>query len=280
MEKDKNIEHIVKEALIKLKQKEGIKTKGRCLTDLEMASLLDGQVPPKQRTIFLKHILSCKKCAYELKDDLSILENIEKDTTDIPQDWIQEAVEIVTQRPKPFHQKLQDNLKKITLIIRRPLQLISQYSYVPVSAMVLVVVIFAFLVISSFYQPLKIVNFNVLYIYQATTQLEPIPSGILKIELTTNYDCYAYLFGVKDNKIQIFIEEEHILKDIYSKIPSKINKSIPREGKLILILSEAPLRNISFVTDLIIKNYYKNDKEILKILKKKLKDLNISVKSL
>ncbi len=91
-----NIEGILKKALVKFQQEKGTHIKGSCLTDNEMASLLDGKVPAGKRDAVFEHLRSCPRCSNQLKENLEDLADLEENgLIEPPKALIQSAVNLM-----------------------------------------------------------------------------------------------------------------------------------------------------------------------------------------
>lgn len=67
-----NIEELLKKALQQFKNKSQIKAKGQCLSEEDIATIIEGEVQDSGKEQFSEHIASCKKCAYALKENLQL----------------------------------------------------------------------------------------------------------------------------------------------------------------------------------------------------------------
>ncbi|MCK9603260.1 MAG: hypothetical protein M0R66_02750 [Candidatus Omnitrophica bacterium] len=96
-------------------------------------------------------------------------------------------------------------------------------------------------------------------------------------KIVTATDCYVYLFSIKKNKIDFLAWE---------KIAGKIENAFPKKGwlqdagRLVLLLSKNPLKDISSAGEIIIKNYNKGEKPTLGALRKELERKDISFYSI
>lgn len=229
MENDKDIGSVIKKALEEIRQEEGAEVKGRCLTDIERCSLIDGRVPKELRDVFLDHILSCKKCAQGLKADLVILENIEKDTTETPEEWIQDTLKLVSRKP-PYQPESGRTREKELVTSMPPLAGKNLYSYEPPSLM--------------------INNFRVIYPPFARRGRTPAPPRIIKrIYFTCNHNCYVYLFDIREKTIKVILQKQKFLKKAKNELASKIKKplGIPKKGKFVLIFTRKAFKDVSSV---------------------------------
>lgn len=226
MENDNNIGSVIKKALEEIRQEEGTEVKGRCLTDIERCSLIDGRVPKELRDVFLDHILSCKKCAKGLKTDLVILENIEKDTTETPEEWIQDTLKLVSRKQPYQPESIEPHEEELVTSMSFADQ--NEYtSYAPPSLM--------------------INNFRIIRPPFARRGKTPAPPRIIKkIYFTCNYDCYVYLFEIKEKKLKIIVQKQKFLKSVKNELIGKMKKpfAISNKGKAVLIFTRKPFKNI------------------------------------
>ena len=91
----KNIESILKQGLVKLKNKVRFKLKGKCLNEQDTACIIDGQVSENERVRYFEHVLSCMKCAENLRDHLLVLNAIDKKgMLETPETIVQAAMDL------------------------------------------------------------------------------------------------------------------------------------------------------------------------------------------
>jgi len=91
----KNIEILFRERLGKLRRKGRLKLKGKCLNDQDIACIIDGQLSEKERVRYFDHVLSCMKCAQNLRDHLLVLNIIDKKgMLETPEAIVQAAMEL------------------------------------------------------------------------------------------------------------------------------------------------------------------------------------------
>ncbi|MCX6765120.1 MAG: hypothetical protein NT148_01095 [Candidatus Nealsonbacteria bacterium] len=229
MENDKDIGNIIKKALEEIKHEKGTEVKGKCLTDIEKCSLIDGRVPKELRDVFLDHILSCKKCAQELKADLAILENIEKDTTETPEEWIQDTLKLVSRKP-PYQPESGRTREKELVTSMPPSADRNLYSYEPPSLM--------------------INNFRVSCPPFARGGRTSAPPRIIKkIYFNCNHNCYVYLFEIREKTIKVILQKQKFLKKAKNELTGKIKKTlaVPKKGRLVLIFTRKTFKDVSSV---------------------------------
>ncbi|MBI4970246.1 MAG: hypothetical protein HZC17_00180 [Candidatus Omnitrophica bacterium] len=86
------IEKLLKEAFKDCEPK----SEGRCLTEEDIACVLDGALDRKQRKILVKHIISCAPCAERLREDLSISRAVQSQPLiEVPEHVLERAKSIV-----------------------------------------------------------------------------------------------------------------------------------------------------------------------------------------
>ncbi len=117
---DKNIESILKQALVNLKNKNRFRIKGKCLNDGDLAYLIEGQTSESEREKFLEHILSCQKCTIKLKEHLLVLNTIAKTgMLDTPETVVQAAMNLFSPEVGPNILEIVLNFKeKVIELIR------------------------------------------------------------------------------------------------------------------------------------------------------------------
>lgn len=137
--------------------------------------------------------------------------------------------------------------------------------------------IIVFIIFSN--QPLELKNYSLEFAQRdiVTRGLNDTTENIFKIRVITNYDCYAYLFEIKKNKID-FLLEQNVKKKITNIIPEDKEKYIKKEGKLILIVVRKQLQDISLAKKLILKNYANTERDFLSILRGELKRKDIDIR--
>lgn len=67
-----NFEVLLKKALQQFKNKSQIKAKGQCLSEEDIAAIIEEKVQDSEKEQFSEHIASCQKCAYALKENLQL----------------------------------------------------------------------------------------------------------------------------------------------------------------------------------------------------------------
>jgi len=153
--------------------------------------------------------------------------------------------------------------------------------YRPILAPV-ITIIFVFLIFAPLLTPpLQLESYSVVpsQLTIKTRGGEIITESAFKIQLITNHNAYAYLFEIKKGKVDLLTREK-VLKRTTLAIPSAEQTWIQKEGKLILVLSKNPLKDIPAIQEIILKNQDNNEKEISELFKKLLKTKDILVKFL
>lgn len=90
-----NIEEIIKQAYKKLKERK-IAPVGNCLSDEEMSCFIDNVLDKQEKGKFLAHIISCNKCAQNLKDHYSIIKAVKnKGVLETPEQLVREIEDLV-----------------------------------------------------------------------------------------------------------------------------------------------------------------------------------------
>lgn len=86
----------MEQALIQFLKEKHSQVKGKCLTDNDMASLLDGKIPANKRDAILEHVLSCQKCADDIKEGLETLEEFNKKALpEVPKELLRSAIDLM-----------------------------------------------------------------------------------------------------------------------------------------------------------------------------------------
>lgn len=260
MENDKEIKSIIKRALEEIRQEEGVEAKGRCLTDLEICSLIDGKVPKELRDVFIDHILSCKKCAKELKEDLAIAENVGKDTTETPEEWIQDAIKLVGQKPPYQPESIQPQKELVTSMPFADQRYLFERG-----------------------SPLTIRNFKVVYasLVSRKRRGEPLRT-ISRICFTVNYSCYTYLFLIKKERVNIVVQNQQFPMNTKNELLIKTKKPliISKKGGVVLVFSRELFKNISSVKKLLLNTCGFGARKVGNMLREIMKDEDIVVKFL
>jgi len=92
---DKNIELILKQALNKLKGTKKTRSKGTCLTEMDLSCIIDGKVSELERDKLLAHVLTCQNCAELLGTHLKVINAISnKETLETPEEVVQAAINL------------------------------------------------------------------------------------------------------------------------------------------------------------------------------------------
>ena len=97
---------------------------------------------------------------------------------------------------------------------------------------------------------LMIRNFKVICPPFARGGRTPASSRIIKkIYFNCNYNCYVYLFEIKEKKIKVIVQKQKFLKDVKNELTGKMKKpfALFAKGKPILIFTREPFKNISNV---------------------------------
>lgn len=148
----------------------------------------------------------------------------------------------------------------------------------PVLAVILIFIIFS-------NQPLELKNYSFEFAQPTikTRGFRSVPETTIEgkkfkiSKIVATADCYAYLFIIKESKINLLIQEQ---------IKGKIENTLPKEGwlegegKLILLLTRKPLQDVSSAGEIIIKNYDKDAKTASEALRRQLKRKDIGIKFL
>lgn len=261
----KNIEDILKQALIKFNAEKVSQAKGNCLTDNEMASFLDGKISESKRNTIFEHLLSCSKCAKEVKENLAILDDLEmKGLMETPKELIQIAMDLVKPKKTPQMESKQQHEKPVESMAFAE-ERESKYApacYGPP-------------------MPFKIINFVVVSPPFARRERTAGSLRIIKkIYFICNYNCYIYLFEIKERRINIIVGEQKVLKGVKNELISKIKKTlaISKKGRLILIFTRKSLKDLCSVRKVLRDTFGSSARQIEIILKYDLKDKNIVVK--
>jgi hypothetical protein len=171
-----------------------------------------------------------------------------------------------------------DAIKETADNLLDKLSLVFQPKFVPVLAPVISVILL-FLVISPFLTPsmqLESLQFMP-YSTPITRGVIPGRTNLYKISIVPKYDGYVYLFEIKNGGIDLLIQQK-ITKATENIIPEDKETVIEKEGKLILLLTRKPIKDTLVTQGLILKNFEKNEIEMLMILKKELKRKDLDVK--
>lgn len=150
--------------------------------------------------------------------------------------------------------------------------------FAPALAPVLAIVIFFFIFSNK---PLELKNYSIEFARPTieTRGLHLPSERLFKIKLAANYDCYAYLFEAQGSNATLLLQEK-LKKRVENTLPSEKDTWIKKEGKLILLLSKNPVKNIPSAEETINRNYNKSEKEILELIKGELKRNDILIKFL
>lgn len=222
-----NIEEILKQALPNLRNK----IMGPCLTENEIASLVEGKLSHNKRDTIFAHLVSCEKCALELKENLEDLEQIEKeDLMEVPSHLLQSAMDLVKQK---------EAVQRIPAYLSMPLK-ISDLS-VRCHAMA-----------------------------RAGKTARPRPKIIKKISFTPNAAGFVYLFQVGRKKVDVILQKEKIQKGMKTELISKIEKPLAKKKGLVLVFAKTPLKNISAIKNALLKTMNRSAEEKLESLNQKL----------
>lgn len=95
---DKNVESKLKIVLAKLKGAKKAWHKGKCLTEEDIACLIDAQLAESERSKLFEHTLSCQKCNIILRDHLLLLNALDKNVSiETPEAVVQAAMDLLSQ---------------------------------------------------------------------------------------------------------------------------------------------------------------------------------------
>jgi hypothetical protein len=245
---------ILKEALGKLVKENRGQPKGRCLTEEDIAGMLDQGVPEAERKPLLEHILSCQKCADLIQIQLQISEALEKEEAIESSDAVvQEAMDLAGPEPLPLYRSLWESLLTfINNIPPLPLQF-ETLELIP-------------------YEVTRGAGTLIVAATGAATEEE-----IFKIKVSVNQAGWVYLSEIKDSAVELLIEPIKIKAKKEYHLPEKL---IKKEGKIILFICRKKLKNKSLLLlkETLLKNYALGEADNSQILKEALKDKNILLK--
>lgn len=92
---DKNIESILKQVLNKLKVTKKSRSKGACLTEMDLSCIIDGKVSELERDKLLAHVLTCQSCTELLGAHLKVMNAINNNVAlEAPEEVVQAAINL------------------------------------------------------------------------------------------------------------------------------------------------------------------------------------------
>lgn len=236
-----NFNYILKQALMEFHKKNYSKIKGSCLTDNEMASMLDGLTPATKQDALFEHLLSCEKCFMELKSGLADLEYFEKEgILKPPEEVIQAAINLV--KPKETVRRLP--------------------AYFPMTL------------------GLSDLSVTCFEMARAGRTTRPRPKTIKKISFVPSTDGFVYLFQVGKSKVDVVLQKQKVFKRIKDELIGKIEKPLAKKKGLVLVFAKTPFKNIPAIKNILIKTVGKNSSDGLESLNQFLVKQNAVVKLL
>jgi len=236
-----NFDYILKQGLMKFHKKNYSKIKGPCLTDNEMASMLDGLTPATKQDTLFEHLLSCEKCFMELKSGLADLEYFEKEgILKPPEEVIQAAINLV--KPK-------ETVRRLPAYLSMPLEI----------------------------SDLSVTCFEMA---RAGRTTRPRPKTIKKISFVPSADGFVYLFQVGRKKVAVVLQKQKVFKGIKDELIGKIEKPLAKKKGLVLILTKTPFKDISPIKNILLKTLGKGSEKGLEMLEKTMSERNAAFKLL